>query len=278
MNIAVMGLGSIGQRHARNLEALGEPDVLGYDPRVGTEGYVLDASIQAVNAPQMIWAWHPDVVLICAPPATHTALICEALTHHVRHVFVEKPLTQCVTDAQIVVDLARSHGAHLAVGYQMRFTDASTMARRLWDNDICIVSKQDMSTWPSQYQKDMLEEFSHEIDLAVYWNGPVREVVAWREQRDVWKIDLIHVHSRCFIELNAAHTELVRYAEGGPGAWDFDPDQNTRAYKDELAAFLTVCRGGAWDERLCTGAEAAHVVRIIAACRESARECKVVRI
>jgi len=277
MKIGVVGLGSIGKRHVTNLLEMGGHDIMGCDHRIGTDDWMSGLTIHAVSSVGAVWDWEPEAILICTPPSTHYALAIQAIRRKIS-VFIEKPIACTSEEADILRWEAKNFGTHLAVGYQMRFTDASTMARRLWDNDICIVSKQDMSTWPSQYQKDMLEEFSHEIDLAVYWNGPVRDVVAWREQRDVWKIDLIHVHSRCFIELNAAHTELVRYAEGGPGAWDFDPDQNTRAYKDELAAFLTVCRGGAWDERLCTGAEAAHVVRIIEAARESAANCKVVRL
>jgi predicted dehydrogenase len=83
--------------------------------------------------------------------------------------------------------------------------------------------------------------------------------------------------STIFINPHAKSYERACYSFDGE-EWRFDQSKNDQAYKDELQAFLAVCQGESWDPRLCGAAEAAHVVRIIAAAKQSAMECKVVTI
>lgn len=135
-----------------------------------------------------------------------------------------------------------------------------------------------MRAWSSQYKKDVLEEFSHEIDAAVFVNGPVEKVTA-KESMYGWVIQLRHLSCLSTILLNPLATGYSRTASiGQQEVWTFSKAINDHAYKSELKAFLSVCRSGPWDERLCSGVEAAHVVKIIEACRESARECRVVSL
>ena len=277
MKIGVIGLGSIGKRHVTNLMEMGGHDILGCDARLGTDDWMSGLTIPTVSSVGAVWEWEPEAVIIATPPGSHYALAIQAIRRKI-NCLIEKPIASTSEEAGILPWEAKNFGAHLAVGYQLPFTDASSAINiRDWNNDLRIISKQDMSTWPSQYRKDILEEFSHDIHLAVYWNGPVEKVVASQIGSE-WKIDLVHALARSYVHLNAAHPTLVRYATAEQGTWGFELGQNAQAYKDELAAFLSVCQGGTWDDRLCTGAQAAHVVRIIEAARESDANCKVVSL
>jgi predicted dehydrogenase len=254
---------------------MGETDLLGCDVRVGQGAYATDLRIQCVSDAARVWDWKPDAVLICTPPSTHYELLNMAHYKCV-HVFCEKPLCTRYQEARNSVAMANSSNRVLAIGYQLRF-QLDALKAHGWRQNVDFYHGQDMSAWPSQYKKDVLDEFSHEIDAAVYVNGPVMNVSAQDSNGD-WLIQLHHVSAVSSICLSPTLNPYARFADTNGMKWEFDLAKNDQAYKDEIKAFLEACRGEGWDERLCRGAEAAHTVRIIEACRESAKDCKVVRL
>lgn len=277
MKLAIFGLGSIGMRHLNNLIEFGQhDDLMVYD--LDRDRYKLvDDRPFIIVALQMqdIWDWHPDAVLICTPPATHYQLVYQALLHGC-HVFCEKPLATSFAQAHDLTFLNDDRNG-LAVGYQMRWTMKRFRDEASGDEDAVYTCLQDMGKWPSLYKKDELLEFSHELDTAQFVKGPVEAVMAKRFG-SVWNINLWHLRGYSYVRLASNIPQPCRSANSKSALWNFNQAENDQAYKDELAAFLKSCHGGNWDERLCTGAEAAHVVRIIEACRESARDCKVVHL
>lgn len=267
MRIGVIGLGSIGKRHVANLLELGH-EVMGFDERITTEAWT-------AKGIGLLYNWKPEAVVICTPPASHAALAIEAM-HHGCHCFIEKPIVHRGLESATVLAVAKSKGLHLAVGYQLRWQLDSVGFHA--DKDIVWECSQNMAEWPSQYQKDVLGEFSHEIDAAVFVNGPVEKLTA-RESVYGWVIQMRHLSCVSTILINPRATSYSRTASiGSQDIWTFSTDENDLAYKRELQAFLNVCQGQPWDERLCSGAEATHTVRIIEACRESMRECKVMAL
>lgn len=276
MKIAIFGLGSIGQRHARNLAEMGEYDILGCDPRVGTEGFVTEGWVQAVSDADLVWQWNPDVVVICTPPPLHGDLAFAAIRRGA-HCFIEKPLAHAQIVGREVSDYAAQCGKRLAVGYQLRFQ----LGRIPSGLDLTWDCSQDMSQWPSQYQKNVLLEFSHEIDAACYVNGPVRAVWA-EEERCGWFVRLQHFSCVSTILINPQDKQACRdcYTPTFGRVWTFDRAQNDQAYKDELTAFISAVHDGSpfMDKRLCTGPQAAHILRIIEACQRSQQNYEVVQL
>lgn len=277
MRIAIFGLGSIGTRHLRNLLECGENDMMVCEaPLTGTSD--IPNLVFFTRDHKAVWAWHPEAVLICTPPASHYEIAIEALRHGC-HVFCEKPLAITVEMAKDILKFAENDNKVLAIGYQLRWQLSEQFRATALAENLVWVCRQDMRQWPSHYQKDILEEFSHELDAAVFVNGPVEALTASRNE-ETWGIQLRHIDSLSLIRLEAQAEMAQREAWGVCGArWQFDAAAfNDQAYKDELRAFLKACRGEGWDERLCNGAEAVHVCKIIEACRESARHCSVVRL
>lgn len=272
MKICVMGLGSIGMRHVRNLLAMGENDLLGYDLRVGESGFACEP-IQGTNSLDLVWKWKPEAVLICTPPETHNNLLMASYFYGAA-AFCEKPLVTNAVDAMNRTRVIQKGQHILAVGYQLRYQldDIPVGINLTWE------CSQDMSLWPSQYTKDVLLEFSHEIDAACYINGPVEAV--WASNGPYgWVLKLRHFECVNTILINPQARDLARSCFSSSGAvWQFDQAKNEQAYKDELVSFLAVCNGAPWDDRLCTGQQAAHVIRIIEACKQSARNYEVVRL
>lgn len=117
----VVGLGSIGRRHARNWAALRLgplavcrqvggplPEPLGVEI---TEYHNLDQALDGAA---------PDVVLVTNPTSLHLATACRALSAGA-HVFVEKPLGSDLGSVADVLEMARQRDRVLMVGYNLRF-------------------------------------------------------------------------------------------------------------------------------------------------------------
>lgn len=117
----VVGCGSIGLRHIRNLEALDGIRVLATDPdpeareRARTAGAVLFDSLAAGLDHQ------PSLVMVCTPPHLHVAVARAAVAADA-DVFIEKPIDVAVTsELDALLAEARTRRRLVAVGYNLRF-------------------------------------------------------------------------------------------------------------------------------------------------------------
>lgn len=266
MKVGVLGVGSIGSRHLANLHTLPGLDVVAYDP--GQPG--------VLGSEEAFWRAKPEAVFVCTPPDSHFRLALEALHNHC-HVFCEKPLAREAWQADTLVGSARKMNRLLSCGYNLRYQLDAFRAQAEGQN-VAWHYAGNMAAWPSRYQKDALEECSHEIDCAVWVNGPVQSVAA--VQRDaVWHLSLRHFEAISTITLATHEAVGLRAATTATGVtWTFDHEANLAAYLAEARDFLAACRTGQLDGRLCRGVEAAHTVGVIEACRESARDFKIVRL
>jgi len=117
--IAVVGCGSIGERHLRNLRSLGFAPI-GIDPdatrrqAVAALGMQSEPSLDGVDV---------DAVLVCTPATEHARIAIDALAAG-RDVFVEKPLAASTADARRIQEAVSRTDRLLAVGYNLRFEPA----------------------------------------------------------------------------------------------------------------------------------------------------------
>lgn len=128
MNVAVLGLGSIGRRHAGNLAALGAT-VIGYDPDPAA-GEVL-ADIGGIRAGSRDEALErAEVAVIATPNAHHRDDLYAALASG-RHVFIEKPLAATTEGLEPVLERAREQGRVVFAGMNLRHHPCIREARRI---------------------------------------------------------------------------------------------------------------------------------------------------
>ena len=117
----VVGCGSIGRRHIRNLGTLGAGRVLLYDPdetalaeaTTGTEAEPVDSLEQG-------FAENPTAVLVCTPPDKHLDIALRAVNAGA-HLFVEKPIAPTAEGCDALISAADDAGRILMVGYNLRF-------------------------------------------------------------------------------------------------------------------------------------------------------------
>src|SRR5215472_7015954 len=134
MKILLVGLGGIGQRHARNLRALlgTTVDLIAYRAR-GLSGVVtpqlgLDKNksvleefgIRPFDNLQSALGESPDIAFVCNPSSMHvdTALKCAEAGCDL---FIEKPLSNSVRDVDRLLDIISAKHLVAMVGYQLRF-------------------------------------------------------------------------------------------------------------------------------------------------------------
>jgi predicted dehydrogenase len=150
MKILIAGLGSIGQRHARNLRTLlgDRVDLLAYRvrglPHVISERMTLDSSvsveerygIRAFDDFDAALAEQPAAVIVCNPTRFHVPTAIKAL-HAGCHVLIEKPLSDSAEHVDELIGCASRRGLVAAVGYQLRFHPALIRLLQLLADD-CI--------------------------------------------------------------------------------------------------------------------------------------------
>ena len=129
MRAVVVGVGHLGQHHARILASLPGVTLAGVvDTDLERAGQVAaergtKAYAEVSQVPGKI-----DVAVVAVPTESH-ARIAQGLLECGVHTLVEKPITQTVAEADALIAAAKSRGVVLAVGHSERFNPAVLAAR-----------------------------------------------------------------------------------------------------------------------------------------------------
>ena len=134
MKVLFFGLGSIGQRHLRNLRSIVGPDLEVAACRTRRRNIVLNDR-QRVEENQDLedkyaltsfgdideaLAWEPEMVFICNPNSLHMPCALAAARSGC-HLLIEKPLSHDLEGTEELAALLDSHRKVGLVAYQMRF-------------------------------------------------------------------------------------------------------------------------------------------------------------
>ena len=124
LRIALFGAGRHAQHHARAiLKCAGAELVAVADPsdvaQAAMRGIV--PGVKSFKSPEeLLAAESPHVVHIITPPASHAPLAKLALKSG-SHIYVEKPFTERVEDAQEILDEARANNLLVCAGHQLLY-------------------------------------------------------------------------------------------------------------------------------------------------------------
>jgi len=134
MKYLIVGFGSIGRRHFRNLLSLGERDI--YFCRTGRstleddelDGYLVEHDLDAALAHD------PDGVIIANPTAYHLDAAIPAAQKGC-HILVEKPLSHSMERVEDFRQAVKESGSRVLVGFQFRFHPNLLQIRDLLERD-----------------------------------------------------------------------------------------------------------------------------------------------
>jgi predicted dehydrogenase len=250
----VIGLGSIGRRHARNWArlALGplavarqigaaQPEPLGVEV---AEYHNIDDALERER---------PDIVLVTNPTILHVETACKALRAGA-HVLVEKPLGGSLDGVRELLETARDRERKLVVGYNLRLHPGLARLKTLVDGNAIgkIVSARaecgeylpDWHPWEDyrggySARRDLgggaVLTFSHELDALCWLLGAPRRVTAMARHFSSLDIDTDDV-AEIVLEfergaVGSVHVDYVRRAprrsieligEDGVLRWEFE--------------------------------------------------------
>lgn len=121
MKILIVGLGSIGRRHFRNLRALGENDLVLLRSLKATlpddelVGFPVETDLASA-----LKNHRPDAVIVANPTALHLDIAIPAAEAGC-HLLMEKPISGSLERVDQLVAAAKLSGSRILVGFQFRF-------------------------------------------------------------------------------------------------------------------------------------------------------------
>lgn len=182
LRVGLIGLGRMGQNHLRVLSMLKGVELVfisdannELSQRLGAQ-YDVRAVSDPVDALDLA-----DAVVICTPTVTHADYIRLVATK-VRNIFVEKPLADTLEEAQQIADFVAQHDLNLQVGFIERFNPAVQGLKSVLDKAQQVISIDFTRTNKLSARitdVDVVTDLMiHDIDLALYLNGPASSVAA----------------------------------------------------------------------------------------------------
>jgi len=179
LNIALIGVGRIGQVHLKNLTQL----ITGASVTVVADPYCTSLNVPhkikvVDDAEEAINDFNVDAVVICTPTNTHASLI-ELSIRNGKHIFCEKPLDLSLDVTRSLTQKAAAAAVKLMVGFNRRFDHEFSQAKkqvqegRIGNPQIIKITNRDPALPSIDYIKTsggMFMDFTiHDFDMACYF-------------------------------------------------------------------------------------------------------------
>ena len=251
MKALIVGLGSIGTRHARILGELGIGTITGMDPdqtrardfQVETGGRVFAALEEALAEP-------PDLAIIASPSRHHIAQAIQCAAAGC-HLLIEKPLGASLDGVAELLETVETHHLFAHVGSNWKFHPAFQTMKRLVDDGAVgritgaqVLAGQWLADWHpwEDYRHGYSARAdlgggvvldSHEFDCLLWLLGPAAEIRGMAAFSGALEVDTEDVAAAVIrFESGALATVLVDYiqreyrrryhisGDGGTIEWD----------------------------------------------------------
>lgn len=244
LRVGIVGYGMMGRAHAYAYRAapLIRPSSVVFTPVVmsGRNAEAVAKASEDCGIETWVTDWRQliersdvDVVDVCTPPGTHSAII-EAAALAGKDVFCEKPLATNYVDARSALDAVLASGIRHAIGFNYRRLPAvSLMAEMVASGELGEIHLW-RGTWLSDEFVDPDITFdwrfdsmmggsticdlgSHLIDMAAWMLGPVNEVSAMSSTFVRTRDDVGRSRN---VEVDDASSALVRFSSGAQGTME----------------------------------------------------------
>ena len=305
--ILIAGFGSIGQRHLRNLRALGHKKFVIF--RTGKSTLPVDeiSDIPVEFDLDKALAHKPIAAIITNPTALHMS-VALAAARAGSHLFIEKPISHNLDGAEELQKIVDEKHLIVQVGFQFRFhPDLVKIKRQIAKNKIGkIVSVQaywgeylpDWHPW-EDYKKSysareelgggVLLTLCHPFDYLRFLFGEVESVSAMQSKSNILKIDVediadvllrfksgiignVHVD---YIQRPAKHVLRI-IGQNGIIQLDFLKSQSERnsMFVSEMKHFLSCLKTG--KQPKCSFDDGIAALKVVLAAKESINKKRLI--
>jgi len=271
----VIGCGSIGQRHIRNLRRLGVTDICALRTRQGA-CQELDPALEVKEIDELTGA---DVAIVSNPTSLHLETI-ERCLPHVRGVFIEKPLAASLDGVDELLKQIKQRRVVTFVGYNLQFHPVVKKLQKFLADDAVgkpLLFQCQVGQWIEDWhpnedyrnayfaRKDLgggvLLTLIHEIHLAMELLGAADRVACMLPSYEALPVDveviadvMIKHSSNAVSQIHLdmiqrpAHRRGVISCERGSISYNLlsaDPDYDVNdSYVEEMETFLNCVREG----------------------------------
>lgn len=241
MRFLIIGHGSMGQRHARNLRALSQADIVVYDPMIPSTILI-----------------STDAVIIASPAETHAQYIQWCSERDIPIPFlVEKPLG--------ISSILYHYAPECAVGFNYRF-------HRQW-KDVERLAQRKVLRF---YAREKLyarygatvgwTTVSHALDMALQLLGPARQDGVDMHSNGIRLIGTIEHVSGGLSSYDYDIDAAMKKVTVSNGEDTFSVERDDECYMQEMQAWLNVLFMGHRDPRLATLDDGMAVEHCLEAC------------
>jgi predicted dehydrogenase len=178
LRVAVIGVGHLGSRHAERLRGAPEFELVAVFDQNGDRAQRLAARLETHAALSLDAAIDDsEAVVVATSTAAHYPAANAALSAG-RHVLVEKPITGRVSEAEALVERARSSKLILQVGQVERFNPALRGLLGKVPRPLFVESHRLASLVPRNLDLDVVQDLMvHDLDLTLAFVGEEPEHV-----------------------------------------------------------------------------------------------------
>jgi predicted dehydrogenase len=133
MKLLVVGCGSIGKRHLRNLKKIAAGELLAFDTAPERRAEVeKEYGAEISDDFNEALSRKPDAALVCTPTSLHMEFALEAARHGC-HLFIEKPISHTLEGVDDLINIIKEKGLIALVGCNFRFHWGMKLVRKLLD-------------------------------------------------------------------------------------------------------------------------------------------------
>jgi predicted dehydrogenase len=180
LRVAVIGVGPMGQGHARHYRDLPGCELVAVvdpDPARRAELAMRTGAQAFADVKDLIG--RVDAVSIASPTVTHRDLALTCMEAGI-HVLVEKPLAQSVKLAEEIVEAAKRNGVVLQVGHIERFNPAFKAAKEVvHDPRYMVADRLSPYSFRSRDISVVLDLMVHDLDIILeFQSGDIERVEA----------------------------------------------------------------------------------------------------
>lgn len=185
MKVAVIGVGNMGQHHARNYTEIANVELLAVsdvNPKIGKPIAERFKCKYYSDYKEMLEKEEIELVTIAVPTKLHKKVALDCIKKGV-HILIEKPIAATVAEAKELVAAARAKGIKFTVGHIERFNPAVIKLKELVDagklGHITSVVTRRIGPMPGQIKDAnvVIDIGVHDIDLMNWFFGKLPDQV-----------------------------------------------------------------------------------------------------